>query len=156
MAFVISNSEKEFPMLQFFKDLQSTAATTLAKYNNSTFKDGLMGVCALVAAADGEVEKEEKSKVAALIQKNEMLSVFNGTELRDTFLKFADQAGDEFSRLDVLNVVRKLKSNPGQADTALKIGLIIANADGEFEPQEKKVVAELCTMLGLLPSDYGV
>ena len=141
-------------MFQWFSDFSETAKTKLSQWNNATFKDGCMATCALIAAADGHVDASERSKVAKLIAQNELLQPFGGEELRKTFEAFCDKAGDEFARLDLLNVVRKLKPNEGQADTAIKIALIIANADGDFDDKEKVVVKELCGVLGLPAAEY--
>ena len=135
-------------------DFAARAKNTVAKFNNSTFRNATLATCALVAASDGEVEKEEKSKVAGLIGRNEALQCFNATELRDLFLQYCDDAKDDFARIDLVNQVRKLKGNEEQADTAMKIAIIIAKADGEFEEPEKRVIAELCGVLGLTSSNY--
>jgi tellurite resistance protein TerB len=140
--------------MQWLQDFMSTAKTKVAQFNNSTFKNAAMATCALIAAADGSVSPEERKKVAGLIAHNELLSPFNATELRDLFLGYCDQATDDFSRIDLLNVVRKLKGNDAQTDTALKVALIIANSDGDFAESEKKVVAELCGVLGVPTSNY--
>ena len=139
---------------KWLSDLQAQASSQWSKFNNSTFKNAAMATCALIAAADGEIEKEEKSKVARLIASNDMLQVFGAAELRDLFLSYADKAGDEFTRIDLINLVRKLKGNEEQSTTCLKIALIIANADGDYEPSEKKVVEELCKTLGIPTADY--
>ena len=64
--------------------------------------------------------------------------------------------GDEqkTSDLDLLNLVRKLKGTTDQADMAIRIALSIANADGEYEEAEKKVVKELCGVLGISPAEF--
>jgi tellurite resistance protein TerB len=142
-------------MLSWLNDFKASASKSLTQFNNKTFKDAAMAVCALVSASDGSVSKEEKSKVAGLIRANELLQVFNAEELRDTFLAFCDKATDDFARLDLLNIVRKLKGNDAQADTALKVALIIANSDGSFSDTEKKVVQELCTLLNVPAANYG-
>ncbi len=140
--------------MSWWKEFADQAKVKLAQFNNAPFKDGMMAVCALIAAADGSVSGEEKSKVAGLIGKNPMLSAFNAVELRDLFLKHCDAAGDDFERIELLNLVRKLKGNESQADTALRVALVIANADNDFSAAEKKVVSELCGVLGLTPSAY--
>ena len=140
--------------MQWLKDFGASAMTKVAQFNNANFKNATMAVCALVAASDGDIEKEEKSKVANLIGKNEMLAAFNATELRDLFLSYCDKATDEFTRLDLLNLVRKLKGTTDQADMAIRIALSIANADGEYEEAEKKVVKELCGVLGISPAEF--
>lgn len=140
--------------IQWLSDFVGAAKSQMAQYNNSTFRNATMAVCALVAASDGQIEKEEKSKVANLIGKNELLQCFNATELRDLFLQYCEEAVDEFTRLELVNHVRKLRGNAAQADTAMRIACIIANADGDFEEEEKKVVRELCGVLALSSSEY--
>ncbi len=139
---------------KWLTDLQDQAKSQWSKFNNATFKNAAMATCALIAAADGEIEAAEKTKVAKLIAGNEMLQVFGAVELRDLFLAYADKAGDEFARLDLIAIVSKLKGNAEQSATCLKIALIIANADGEFEESEKKVVTELCKTLSVPVADY--
>ncbi len=130
------------------------AGRRLDRYNNATFRDAAMATCALIAAADGSVAAAEKSKVAKLIAGNELLQVFDGAALRDSFLAYCDKAGDEFTRLDVLNVVRRLKADPAGADTCLRVALLIAAADGDTSGAEAAVVRELCGVLGLPAADY--
>ena len=96
--------------MKWFSDFYAGAKQKMAQLNNSTSMHGIMGTCALIAAADGSVSAEEKTKVAALIAKNDLLKVFEAATLRDTFLGYCTKAADEFERLDVLNVVRKLKA----------------------------------------------
>ncbi len=141
--------------MQWLKDFAASAKTAVAQYNNTNFKNATMAVCALIAAADGTVSSDEKSKVANLIGKNEMLSVFQASDLKTIFLEGCTKAEDDFARLDLLSAVRKLKGNDDQADLALKIALIIANSDGDFSDAEKRVVKELCGVLGLDVANYS-
>lgn len=142
-------------MLQWMKDFASSAQTKLAQYNNATFKNAAMATCALIAAADGKASSEEKSKVAALIQKNEMLQVFGATELRDLFLGYCGKATDEFERIDLMNIVGKIKGDDEQCNTCLQVAVIIANADGNCSADESRVIAEICGRLGV-PSERFV
>jgi len=138
----------------WFNNLANDLTTKFKQLNNSTFKKGAMATCALVAAADGKIDPSEKTKVAQLIAKNEMLQVFNAGELRDLFLDYCGKAEDEFDRIDLFALVRKLKGNADQATYAVKVALIIANADGVFDDDEKAVVTEICQTLGIPAADY--
>ncbi len=140
--------------MQWFKDFKAAAATKIARFKNKTFSDAAMATCALMAAADGSVDAAERKKVVGLIGANELLQVFDAADLGKTFLAFCDKAGDEFARLDALSAVRKLKSDNAAADTCVRIAIIIANADGNFDEKEKAVVRELCTVLGLSAETY--
>ncbi len=141
-------------MFQWMKDFQASAATKLAQFNNATFKNAAMATCALISCADGKASSEEKSKVAGLIQKNEMLQVFGATELRDLFNGYCDKASDEFERIYLMNVVGKIKGNEEQCDTCLRVALIIASADGNCDANEKRVIAEICGRLGVPSEKY--
>ncbi len=141
-------------MFSWLKDLKDSADKKMKQWNNANFKQAMMASCALVSASDGQIEPEEKKKVADLIKKNELLQVFDAAELRDLFLDYANKAADDFDRIDLLNIVGKIKSNNEQATTAVRVALLIANADGEFEDCEKKVVEEICTTLELNAADF--
>jgi tellurite resistance protein TerB len=140
--------------MQWLKDYAASAKSKLAQFNNSTFKDALMASCALVACADGKLDAKEEDDVVRLIQTNEMLSVFDAGELGRTFKGFCVTAKDKFSRLDLFTKIRGLKNNPAQGELCLRVAIIIANSDGNFAPEEKDVVKELCLSLGLDPAPY--
>ena len=140
--------------LNWFKSVAGDLQTKFAQLNNAAFKNAAMATCALVAAADGTIAPEEKKKVAALIQKNEMLQAFNAGELRDLFLSYCDKAEDDFDRIDLFAIIRKVKGNVDQSTYAVKVALIIANADGVFDDDEKAVVTEICQTLGVPAADY--
>ncbi len=139
---------------QWLNDFKAGAAKRFGQIKNNTFKEASMATCALIAAADGNVDASEKTKVAGLIAKSELLQCFDGSDLKTLFLANCDKAVDEFTRIDLLRLVGKLKGNFEQADVCLKVALIIANADGDFSEPEKKVVKELCGVLGLPSGDY--
>lgn len=136
----------------FIDDVKQAAADLANKakqFKNNTFKEAVIAICARVAAADGDVSSEEKRKVAQAIQRNEALTVFNATELRDLFNKYCDDAIDDFGIVDLNNKVAKLKKNREAAITAAQIGVIIARADGNFDNDELKVMQEVLGLLGL-------
>lgn len=140
--------------MQWFNDFVAGAKKKVAQFNNSKFKEAAMATCALIAAADGSVDAKEKAKVISLIQNNELLQVFEASSLGKLFAEYCDKASNEFARLDLLSIVRKLKGDEGASDTALRVALIIANADGNFSDEEKTVVKELCAALGLSADNY--
>lgn len=136
------------------KEFAAGAKTQVARFNNATFKEATMAVCALMAAADGEVEPKEIESTAQLIAGNDMLSVFPPSELEATFKKFCGMATQPFQRIELVGYVRKLKGNVEQSHLAIGVALVIANADGQFEPAEQRVVGELCGVLDLPASEY--
>ena len=53
--------------------MQSTLVSKKNDLKSGAFRDAAMAMCALIAAADGNVDAEERRKVAALIGTNEVL-----------------------------------------------------------------------------------
>jgi tellurite resistance protein TerB len=129
---------------------------TAARYTNLEFRDGILAICAMVAAADGVIQAEEKQKVKKLILSNAALSHFPPADLGRQFETYVPKAMDEFGVLDLENIAAKLRKNADQADMAVKIGLIIANADGVFEDSEKVRMIAIIKKLGLSPATYGL
>jgi tellurite resistance protein TerB len=127
-----------------------------ARFKHSGFRDKVIAICALAATADGVIQAQEKEKVKKLIMGNAALSHFKPTELGALFEEYCKKAMDEFGRLDVEQVVSKNRSDASEDDVAVKIGLIIVNADGVFEESEKAAMREIIKLLGLSAATYGL
>lgn len=128
----------------------------LARYQNQNFRDACMATCALVAMADGVLQDDERKKVIACIQNNEALSHFSATVLRDLFLGFCEQAKDDFTKVEVIKAIRKVKAEHDFADMVVKIGIIIAKSDKDFADVEKAVIKNIISELALNESDYDL
>lgn len=128
----------------------------IARYQNQNFRDACMATCALVAMADGVLQDDERKKVIACIQNNEALKHFSATVLRDLFLGFCEQAKDDFTKVEVIKAIRKVKAEHDFADMVVKIGIIIAKSDKDFADVEKAVIKSIISELGLNESDYDL
>ncbi len=138
------------------QDLANSAGANINKFKNNNFKEAVISICALVAAADGSIDPTERSKVAQAIQRNEALKVFDASELGRLFTKYADEALDEFGQIDLYSRVGKISGNREAAITAARIGVAIANSDGTFAPEEKDVVKKILGALKLTEQDLGI
>ncbi|SLM29398.1 Tellurite resistance TerB [Desulfamplus magnetovallimortis] len=139
-------------------ELQSQLSSQVKQFKNKNFADGTMAVCALVAAADGTIDPDERRKTASFISSNDTLAVFDVSQLQSTFNSFCDKLTKDFDfgKIDLLQVISKLKKTPPQARAAIQVGIIIGNADGNFDAEEKKVVREICQSLDIDPSDFDL
>lgn len=134
----------------------SNIKNTAAKYKSIDFRDAVLSICAMVAAADGVIAQEERDKVKRLIMNNEALGHFTPSDLGKQFETYIPKALDDFGILDLEKIVGKLRGKADEADMAVKIGLIIANSDGDFAESEKKVMVAIIKKLGLNATDYGL
>lgn len=139
-------------------EMQNQLSTQVKQFKNKNFADGTMAVCALVSAADGTIDADERRKTASFISSNEILSVFDVSELQQTFNSYCDKITKDFDfgKIDLLQVISKLKKKPDQARAAIQVGIVIGNSDGNFDDDEKKVVREICHSLAIDPSEFDL
>ncbi len=132
--------------------------TEVAKYKNNDFMEAVVAGCALVAAADGDISSDEKQKMAAFINRSEELSVFDMTKVIDSFNKIVE--GFEFDagigKIEAMKKITRLRGKDEAARTMVRVCCVIGAADGDFDADERRVVAEICTELGLSPTEFDL
>lgn len=132
--------------------------TKTAQFKNKEFANASMAMCALIAAADGSIDPEERQKTAAFIASNDALSVFPAAELQEKFVYFCSKlsADYDFGKIEAIQALGKVKSKPDQARAVVQLGVVIGSADGDFDADEKRALREGCQALGLEPTEFGV
>jgi tellurite resistance protein TerB len=146
---------------QLRNQTQSMQQTLVAKKNDfksGAFRDATMAMCALIAAADGSVDVEERRKVAALISQNEVLQNFPADQLQRVFNDDVDklQQDFDFGKVSILQEIGKVKKKEDEARAVIQIGIIIGGADGNFDEAEKKAVRDACHAVGLPPAEFDL
>jgi tellurite resistance protein TerB len=146
---------------QLRQQAQTMQGTLIAKKNDlksGAFRDASMAICALIAAADGSIDVEERRKVAALIGTNEVLQNFPADQLQAKFNEYCDKLTSDydFGRVSVIQEIGKVKKKETEARAVIQIGIIIGGADGNFDEDEKKAVRDACHAVGLSPSEFDL
>lgn len=108
----------------------SMQAQLEAKKNDlksGAFRDASMAMCALVAAADGQIDPSERQRVAALIASNDVLKNFPADDLQRRFNDYLNKltADFDFGKVSVLQEIAKAKKKPAEARAVIQIGIII-------------------------------
>jgi tellurite resistance protein TerB len=148
--------------LQSLKDVldSATAAVTAqaSRIKNQAFADACMATCALVAAADGTIDDDEIAATADAISHLDALQHFDVSKLQTTFEGFCTKlkSSAAFGKIDCQKAITKLKGKDAEARACVMVGEIIGAADGNFDPDEKKVVHSICNWLGLNPTEFDV
>ncbi|MBD0865773.1 MAG: tellurite resistance TerB family protein [Rhodobacteraceae bacterium] len=149
-------------MLNWLKQNTANARARMAaevvKFKNRTFMEAVVTGCALVAAADGSIESAEKQKMAGFIERADELRHFDMRQVIEVFQK---AAGDlEFDhtigKATALKKIGRIRGNEEQARLLVRIVCAIGAADGDFDSQERAVVAEIAKELGLNPADFDL
>ncbi|MFJ8149706.1 tellurite resistance TerB family protein [Streptomyces sp. NPDC096094] len=150
-----SSGGSKAQLIGLFKTQLASVKTEL---KSGAYRDASMAMCALVAAADGQVEPAERQRVEELIVSNEVLQNFPADQLRQRFNQHVDKlvANFELGKSEALQVIAKAAKKPAEARAVIQTGMVIAGADGVFEPSEQYAIREACTALGVAPSEFGV
>ncbi len=132
--------------------------TKMGQFKNTNFADASMAICALIAAADGSIDKSERSKTAAFIINNETLKIFEASDLQTKFNFFCEKLQNDydFGKIEAIQAISKLKKKPDQARAVIQIGIIIGSADGDFDDDEKAAVKESCFSVGIDPKEFDL
>ena len=146
---------------QLKQSAQGMQTQLVAKKNDlrsGAFRDASMAMCALVAAADGSIDVEERRKVAALITTNEALSNFAADDLRARFEDYCSKlsADFDFGKVAIIQEIAKTKKKPAEARAVIQIGIIIGGADGTFDEHERAAVRDACFAVGISPQEFDL
>ncbi len=112
-----------------------------------------LAMIALVAGADGEIEPAERSAAAQLVRGGALFEGVNREEINTTLEAYFVKSTNEILKDDLYAVMAKCKGTD-YARSLIKLGIKIAGADGVFEPQEKEVLREACTVLAVNAGDF--
>ncbi|WJV47343.1 tellurite resistance TerB family protein [Streptomyces flavofungini] len=143
---------------QLISMLKSQLTSLKTELKSGSYRDASMAMCALVAAADGQVDPAERQHVESLILQNDVLQNFPPEQLRQRFNKHVDQLAFNFQqgKTEVMQEIAKAAKKPTEARAVVQTGLVVAGADGYVAPAEEQVLREACAALGLSPQEFGL
>ncbi|GGF65578.1 tellurite resistance TerB [Paenibacillus albidus] len=128
------------------------------KFKNKDFMNAVVAGCALVAAADGKIEEAEKNKMAGYMNLSNELKVF---DMRDVIAQFNTYVANfdfspEIGKQEALKAISKFNNKPEVGRLIIAVCSAIGAADGDFDENEKAVVRNICSVLGLNPSEFSL
>ncbi|GGY19552.1 tellurite resistance TerB family protein [Streptomyces djakartensis] len=136
--------------------LKTQLGSLKTELKSGAYRDASMAMCALVAAADGQVDPAERQQVESMILSNEVLQNFPPEQLRQRFNKHVDQLTRNFQhgRNEAMQEITKAAKKPTEARAVIQTGMVIAGADGHFSQAEATVLREACGVLGVSPAEF--
>ncbi|MEV5440732.1 TerB family tellurite resistance protein [Streptomyces sp. NPDC052682] len=143
---------------QLVSVLKSQLGSLKNELKSGAYRDASMAMCALVAAADGQVDPAETQHVESVILGNDVLKNFPPEQLRERFNRHVNQLMSNFpaGKNEALQVLAKAAKNPTEARAVVQTGIVIAGADGHFSQAEASVIREACGVLGVSPAEFGL
>lgn len=149
-------------MLDWLKQNAEQARSKLtaeaSKFKNRAFMEAVVNGCALVAAADGAIDSSEKQKMAGFIERADELKHFEMRQVIEVFQKAANdfEFDHGIGKASALKMIGKIKGNEEQSRLLVRVVCAIGAADGDFDADEKAMVAEIARELGLDPSEFDL
>ncbi|WAZ26812.1 tellurite resistance TerB family protein [Streptomyces cinnabarinus] len=136
--------------------LKTQLGSIKTELKSGAYRDASMAMCALVAAADGQVDASEIQQMESMILGNEVLQNFPPEQLRERFHKHVGQLTRNFAqgKAEALQDIAKAAKKPTEARAVVQTGMVIAGADGHFSQAEQLVLREACAALGLSPTEF--
>ena len=136
----------------FGKLFGKKAEAAVQKFSGRT--DFLEAVCAgaaLIAAADGEIEDSEVDATVKAVKANKPLAQgFDQLTIDKTINTMLERAGGgRVGRAGLRKEVLEIAKDPEMAEAVILTALDVAEADGEIEPAEQKVLEALAKDLGV-------
>lgn len=131
------------------------ARASVAKLANRDLMEAVVYGAIYVAAADGDLEDSELSKIETILSNNPALQGF-GAELSNTIdrAKTDFKSGARILRQNAEKELGDLAHSPSEALTVLNVMLTVAEADGEIEESELKALERSAKLLGLNLKDH--
>lgn len=136
----------------FGKLFGKKAEAAVQKFSGRT--DFLEAVCAgaaLVAAADGEIEDAEVTATVKAVKANKALATgFDPQTIDKTINTMLDRAGGgRVGRAGLRKEIAEVAKDPEMAEAVVLTMLDVAEADGEVEPAEQKLLESIAKDLGI-------
>ncbi|BBC50427.1 tellurite resistance TerB family protein [Escherichia coli] len=139
-------------MFGIFKKKTRRAAAEIKKFEKRDLAQAVINAAYLVACADGECEASEKfkAKIEQVLRNQPALSAFT-SEINAISATIIGQLDTNFKtgRRAALREIEDVKHDTREAEDVLDVAVAIAEADGEIEPEERKVLEEIAGVLGL-------
>jgi tellurite resistance protein TerB len=141
-----------------FAAAKKAALDEVGKFKNAKFHEGVIAACAKMAYADGIVDPKEKIKMMGFIQSSDVLAVFKMDDNVALWKKWVGKYENDkdFADMEALQVIGKIKPDSGASRTLLRVAILVANADQNFDASEIKAAIEICRELGLDPAEFNL
>lgn len=137
---------------------KSAIMTEVGKFKNAKFLEGVIAASAKIAYADGIVDPKEKQKMMGIIQNSDALSVFKTEDVIAMWKKWAAKYDNDkdFADMEALSAIGKNRDDETAARTLVRVAIIVANSDGDFDKNEIQAAIAICKELRLDPADFNL
>jgi tellurite resistance protein TerB len=144
--------------MAFLSSLMNDFQDHLERRKNRPFLSASMGVCALVAASDGEISFAERVRVDQILGTLKQLQVFDPHEGIDIFNAFTDDilADPRDGRARTWEAIMAGAPDAEARDLLIRMCLAISEANAETSLTDQIEIVSICGHLGVDPHNLGL
>ncbi|QED46552.1 TerD family protein [Cytobacillus dafuensis] len=141
---------------QWANQQKRKAQEIFARYKSQDVMDAVVAACALVSLADGRLDQTERQKMMEFVNQSEELRVFDSNKVIQQFNYFVQKIERDaiIGRAEAFKALGRVRSKPEIARLVARYCIALGYADGQFDPSEKEIVAQICLELGLNPNEF--
>lgn len=134
-----------------------SAKSSAAKFENRDLMEAIVGGSLLIAASDGSIDDSELEGLEKLIQTNDKLAHF-GSEIHETVEKFSAmlEAGFRMGKVKIMREIADIDADPEGKEEAFVTMLTVAEADGEIDENEEKMLIEIGKKMGISLKEFDL
>lgn len=133
------------------------ARDELKKMEKRDLMQATIAGAVLVAFADGELEDAELKSLHDVIESQPALQAF-GSELTKTIDDYIGvmKSSKHLGKIKLMREIEDVKASPNEVEEVFAVMVTIAEADGQIEDAEQKVLADVGRKLGISLKDWGL
>ncbi|PPC63894.1 tellurite resistance protein [Pantoea sp. ICBG 1758] len=137
-------------MFGFLKKRARRVTNDITKFEKRDLAQAVVNAAWLVAFADGNCDPIERAKIDQVLKTNPVLYNFT-SELAEISTKIVNLLETDFKigRRAAMREIEDVKGDQREAEDVLDVAVAIAEADGEIEKSEMKVLEQIALVLGL-------
>jgi len=138
-------------MSDVVRNIVSAIREELTKHRNKPLLEAAMAVAAYVAMADGKVSFSERNRLDAVLETVDALRIYDPHDGVDLFNTLAEEIGDDVvvARERLVETIIPFAEESERAHLLLRIGHVIAQADGVLSDAEQERLDDICRILAL-------
>ncbi|MBV7272480.1 tellurite resistance TerB family protein [Clostridium sp. PL3] len=139
------------------KEQKKNAEESIMKVTNKEFMQAIVAGCALIAAADGNLELSEKEKMVEFMKGSTIMRLYDMSEVVGEFNKYADVVIADYNagKKECIDAILKVRYSKDETTQVVRFCSIIASADGSVSEKEEAIIKELAVTLELDPKEFG-
>ena len=128
------------------------------KVQNQNILEAIIAAGLLISASDGDIGKDETSKLEKLLANNDSLSSFKPSEVRKIIDKYSGilEADFRVGKLKLLKEIGDISDDADQSEEVFVNALAIAEASGDIDEKELAILKEIGRTLGVNIGTYGL